>query len=174
MRESRGSFFPRRFDVRGIQTGQVFDQIVKLTRRTHHDRILASTYERRHRPFHGPHLPVAADGSCNGLQNFSALLRDKVGGKATNLLPTDIPEDIYSEVASVVTKKLKEKALDPEDTHAAEWLRIGVSRKITKKPVMTLPYGSTLSSCTESVEEWLMEHRAQHTWESLPLTKAAL
>lgn len=120
------------------------------------------------------HLPVAADGSCNGLQNFSALLRDKVGGKATNLLPTDIPEDIYSEVASVVTRKLKEKALDPEDTHAAEWLRIGVSRKITKKPVMTLPYGSTLSSCTESVEEWLMEHRAQHTWESLPLTKAAL
>lgn len=31
------------------------------------------------------HLPITIDGSCNGLQHFSAMLRDEVGGAATNL-----------------------------------------------------------------------------------------
>jgi len=31
------------------------------------------------------HIPVGMDGSCNGLQHFSAMLRDEVGGRATNL-----------------------------------------------------------------------------------------
>jgi DNA-directed RNA polymerase len=34
------------------------------------------------------HLPVAFDGSCNGLQNYSMMLRDEVGGAATNLVPS--------------------------------------------------------------------------------------
>ena len=38
------------------------------------------------------------DGSCNGLQNFSAMLRDEVGGKAVNLIPSDKPQDVYMEV----------------------------------------------------------------------------
>ena len=41
------------------------------------------------------HLPITVDGSCNGLQHFSAMLRDDVGGSATNLINHDQPEDIY-------------------------------------------------------------------------------
>ena len=41
------------------------------------------------------HLPITVDGSCNGLQHFSAMLRDEVGGKAVNLTMTDDPQDIY-------------------------------------------------------------------------------
>lgn len=52
------------------------------------------------------YLPIGLDGSCNGLQNFSAMLHDPIGGKATNLIPGKVPADIYSEVAAVCTKRL--------------------------------------------------------------------
>lgn len=114
-------------------------------------------------------LPIAADGSCNGLQNFSALLLDPVGAGATNLLPSTRPADIYQQVADVVTTSLQ----GSDSEYARGWLRIGVSRKITKKPVMTLPYGSTLSSCTDSVEMWLYDNPTQHTWDKHEVRKAA-
>ena len=113
------------------------------------------------------HLPIAADGSCNGLQNFSAMLKDEIGGKATNLCPVDKPADIYQEVANRVIETLKKDAVrdvDYEDEldvkhreFANQWLKLDIGRKLTKKPVMTLPYGSTLSACADSVETWLYE-----------------
>jgi DNA-directed RNA polymerase len=54
-------------------------------------------------------LPVAQDGSCNGLQHFSALLRDEIGGKAVNLIPGDVPEDVYQRIADKVLSKLEER-----------------------------------------------------------------
>jgi DNA-directed RNA polymerase len=39
-------------------------------------------------------LPCAADGSCNGLQHLSAILRDEQGGRATNLTASELPQDI--------------------------------------------------------------------------------
>jgi DNA-directed RNA polymerase len=47
-------------------------------------------------------MPIALDGSCNGLQHYSAMLRDEIGGEATNLVPSDMPSDIYG----IVTNKL--------------------------------------------------------------------
>ena len=47
------------------------------------------------------HIPIALDGSCNGLQHFSAVLRDPIGGAATNLVDADVPADIYQMVADV-------------------------------------------------------------------------
>lgn len=54
------------------------------------------------------HLPVALDGSCSGIQHFSAMLRDKVGGAAVNLLPSEVPADIYQRVCDVAVSKLEE------------------------------------------------------------------
>lgn len=93
------------------------------------------------------HLPISLDGSCNGLQHYSALLRDRVGGTATNLVPSDTPQDIYQAVADVCIKKLQ--AMD--DPMAKRWLEFGITRKLAKKPVMTLPYGSTKQTCTSSI-----------------------
>lgn len=95
------------------------------------------------------HIPVALDGSCNGLQNFSAMLRDPVGGKATNLTPTVEPQDIYSEVAKVVTKKLAEDI--KEDVEGAACWEGFISRKLVKRPTMTMPYGATLSGYCEQI-----------------------
>lgn len=107
-------------------------------------------------------LAVPNDGSCSGIQHYSALLRDPVGGKAVNLLPSDRPQDIYREVADVVIKKLtaildSEKSTRIDKKLAKLWLSIGVTRGLTKKAVMTLPYGSTQLTCRESVCDYISE-----------------
>lgn len=107
-------------------------------------------------------LPVALDGSCNGLQHFSAMLRDPRGGKAVNLTPGDKPSDIYQEVADVTTSHLLSlhKKGGEENTGATNWLKLfkklnpekpWMDRKWAKAPVMTLPYGSTQQTCTDSI-----------------------
>ena len=102
------------------------------------------------------HIPIALDGSCNGLQHFSAMLRDSVGGQAVNLIPSEKPQDIYQAVADEATRaleKFKTHGTEDEKRWAYEWLTFGLDRKITKRPVMVLPYGGTIVSCTEYVRE---------------------
>ena len=102
------------------------------------------------------HIPVGLDGTCNGLQHFSAMLRDEVGAKATNLIDGIIPQDIYQEVADVATEKLK--ALIDTDPYAAIWLQVGINRKCAKYPVMTLPYGATQTSAREHVLAYVIDN----------------
>nr|DAI49066.1 MAG TPA: DNA directed RNA polymerase [Caudoviricetes sp.] len=105
-------------------------------------------------------LAVAFDGSCSGLQHFSAMLRDSVGGEAVNLKPDDHVHDIYGIVAEKVKELLKKDMQEGTDdtieatedgssylkkgtkSLAKEWLDHGVSRSVTKRPTMTLCYGA--------------------------------
>lgn len=111
------------------------------------------------------HLPVGLDGSCNGLQHFSAMLRDERGGKATNLTPSEKPSDIYSEVGEVCLVKVKADASDVMKEWASFALEYGkgkLPRKIPKRPVMTMPYGSTRQSCTTYIFEAVQEIAKTH------------
>jgi len=112
-------------------------------------------------------LPIALDGSCNGLQHFSAMLLDEVGGSAVNLLPAEKPEDIYQEVADVCWSKLVHLSRENsgEGVAARNWIDAlklkgfnTIPRKLSKKPVMTLPYGSTQQACTSSIFEWCIDN----------------
>lgn len=94
-------------------------------------------------------LAVALDGSCSGLQHFSAMLRDEIGGKAVNLIPSEKPQDVYAMVAGKVNDALKgiiASGPSPDGDHsqayAEQWMAFGVDRKTTKRSVMTLAYGS--------------------------------
>ncbi len=101
-------------------------------------------------------IPIAMDGTCSGLQHFSAILRDPIGGHAVNLLPGDKPNDIYAIVAQKVNVKLNEDAQNgtPDEVRedgtvrygtkylAQLWLSYGVTRKVTKRNTMTLAYGA--------------------------------
>lgn len=49
------------------------------------------------------HFPVHQDGSCNGLQHYAALGRDVAGGMSVNLLPSPVPQDVYSCVVAMVS-----------------------------------------------------------------------
>jgi len=96
------------------------------------------------------HIPIGMDGSCNGLQNFSAMLRDEVGGRATNLVPSPLPNDIYQMVADRASVLLKAAEEDPRGFRS-RWLAHGLNRSLVKRSVMTLPYGSTRFSCADFI-----------------------
>lgn len=105
-------------------------------------------------------IPIAFDGSCSGLQHYSAMLRDPIGGAAVNLVPSDSVQDIYRLVSDEVTKLAQHDLTNgTEDTTgqtddgttytklgtktlAKQWLDHGINRSVTKQPVMTLAYGS--------------------------------
>lgn len=99
-------------------------------------------------------LPVSMDGSCNGLQNFSAMLLDEAGGAAVNLVPADKPSDVYN----LVAEKAKE-IVNIDESPEAIWWRGKVTRSICKRPVMTLPYGVTKLGMIEQVSEELLKKR---------------
>lgn len=126
------------------------------------------------------HIPVGMDGSCNGLQNFSAMLRDEVGGRATNLVPLPKPADIYQTVADVTAQKLRDASpMEVPDSDGSEeedkrvryaenfnrfrraWLDHGITRGLVKRSVMTKPYGSTRFSCADFiVADYLKQGKA--------------
>jgi len=117
-------------------------------------------------------LPVQMDGSCNGLQHFSAMLRDSIGGEAVNLLPSDKPSDVYG----IVAEKVHERVL--ADVHSEDesivsfakgWLKHGITRKVTKRPVMTLSYGATAFGFKEQVfEDTVKPFKAKVSREEFP------
>lgn len=107
-------------------------------------------------PTYISHIPVSVDGACNGLQNFSAMLRDEVGGQAVNLVPSEIPQDIYQRVADVTRVKVESDA-QMGVAYAREWLTWGFDRSATKRCVMVLPYGGTLFSSRSFVQDYMAD-----------------
>ncbi len=142
-------------------------------------------------------LPIAFDGTCSGLQHFSGLLRDEIGGAAVNLLPSDNVQDIYSIVADKVnTVLLKDAQSGTADGYkydkqgnvvndqegkprivygtkilAQNWVSFnrlkysqdGITRKVCKRSVMTLAYGSKLYGFKENllsdiIKPFVLEH----------------
>ena len=133
-------------------------------------------------------LPLAFDGTCSGLQHFSALLRDEVGGFAVNLVPSDKVQDIYSIVADKVNVQLlKDTQTGTEDerkekdgivsykygtkTLSQNWVAFdrikfgkdGITRKVCKRSVMTLAYGSKQygfkeNLLTDIIHPYVLDH----------------
>jgi len=96
------------------------------------------------------HLPITVDGSCNGLQHFSAMLKDEVGGCATNLIPYDQPQDIYEIVREHTVTRISRDT----DSEFLFWHKV-LNRGLVKRPVMTTPYGATLYGMREQIHQEL-------------------
>ena len=101
------------------------------------------------------HLPCSIDGSSNGLQLLSLVMRDPVGAIATNVIPSDdgLPQDIYQNVADATIRRLQES----DHPFAAIWLKFGIDRSGTKRPTMVVPYSGTLFAVTEYTNTWFRE-----------------
>ncbi|XP_078431396.1 DNA-directed RNA polymerase 1B, mitochondrial-like [Wolffia australiana] len=110
------------------------------------------------------HIPVHQDGSCNGLQHYAALGRDKLGAVAVNLVAGDKPADVYSGIASRVLEIMREDALkDPASDPNAARARLLISqvdRKLVKQTVMTSVYGVTYVGAREQIKRRLKERGA--------------
>lgn len=100
------------------------------------------------------HIPVAMDATNSGGQHFSAMLRDTVGGRLTNLYWTGNPEkaDLYMDVKQRTDAKVA-GMLSNLDTvvQAKFWTDNEVTRKMTKRPAMTFFYSATARSCSEYI-----------------------
>ena len=108
-------------------------------------------------------LAVAFDGSCNGLQNFSAMLRDPVGGAATGLIPSEKPADIYSEVARACQAVIDGRALaGGEDAEVAQRWAGRMTRKLAKRNTMTVPYGVTARGMRDQLFKELADSAPEH------------
>ncbi|XP_065731272.1 DNA-directed RNA polymerase, mitochondrial isoform X16 [Phocoena phocoena] len=101
------------------------------------------------------HFPVHQDGSCNGLQHYAALGRDSVGAASVNLLPSDLPQDVYSEVAAQVEVFRRQDA--EQGVQVAQVLEGFISRKVVKQTVMTVVYGVTRYGGRLQIEKRLRE-----------------
>jgi DNA-directed RNA polymerase len=88
-------------------------------------------------------LLVGFDATCSGLQHLSALTRDRGAAELVNVAPTLKPADAYKTVAEA-----SKKYLDPE-FHPL------ITRKLTKRVVMCLPYGLTQSSARDYLRQAL-------------------
>lgn len=116
------------------------------------------------------HQVIRVDGTCNGIQHLSAMIRDEEGGASVNLLPGDRPRDIYKEVADVLTVKLKQiaEAGGEEGAKAQEWLDLcdgDLPRSLTKRPVMIMPYGGTKDAYLKYIREWLKDKHPGMPWD---------
>lgn len=107
-------------------------------------------------------LPIMVDGTCNGIQHLSAIIRDEVAGQYVNLIPSEEPQDIYKFVARELQEKLEEIAASGGDEGrlAQWWIDLcggELPRSLTKKQVMVLPYGGTMDSFFTHTRDWLAE-----------------
>lgn len=107
------------------------------------------------------HIPVHQDGSCNGLQHYAALGRDKLGAIAVNLVAGEKPADVYTGIATRVVEIMrmdaqKDPSIDP-DVARARLIVDQVDRKLVKQTVMTSVYGVTYVGAREQIKRRLKE-----------------
>lgn len=125
-------------------------------------------------------LPVHMDGSCNGLQHYAALGRDRVGGKAVNLCAYDEPQDVYVGVMNEVIRRVAEdaeRAIDFDTSNpdslsldqkkalsinrAAKLVNGLIDRGVVKRTVMTSVYGVTYIGARKQIQEKIEEKLEQ-------------
>lgn len=103
-------------------------------------------------------LPIYSDATCNGLQVFALLLRDRETAARVNVVagPEDArPRDVYAEVAGRAAELLPQAGA--EAARLADWLEGTLPRKLVKRTVMTLPYGVTKATSRSYLHEHLEE-----------------
>lgn len=117
-------------------------------------------------------LPVHMDGSCNGLQHYAALGRDRIGGKAVNLCADKEPQDVYIGVMHEVVRRVAEEAARNVDfetsdvsslskeqkeelvrNRAAKLVDGLIDRGVVKRTVMTSVYGVTYIGARNQIHE---------------------
>lgn len=133
-------------------------------------------------------IPVALDGSASGIQHFSCQTLDESGGRAVNLLPQELPADLYQMVADKVIEQAnidlvsgtedeirhdsegRAYVVEGTKTLAKQWLEFGITRKTTKRSCMTLAYGSKMFGFKEQILEDTLRP-AYKSGQPFPFTK---
>jgi len=107
-------------------------------------------------------LMVAVDATCSGLQILAGLAKDQSTAELVNVCPNSKPSDAYKAVAEEAKKYV------PKELH--HWL----TRKTTKRTVMTIPYNATKSSSRIYIREALKEQGYEPTSEQVSIVVEAV
>ena len=107
-------------------------------------------------------LMVAVDATCSGLQILAGLAKDRSTAELVNVCPGNQPSDAYKAVAEEAKKYV------PMELH--HWL----TRKTTKRTVMTIPYNATKSSSRIYIREALREQGFEPTPEQVSIVVDAV
>ena len=107
-------------------------------------------------------LMVAVDATCSGLQILAGLAKDRSTAELVNVCPGSQPSDAYKAVAEEAKKYV------PMELH--HWL----TRKTTKRTVMTIPYNATKSSSRVYIREALKEQGFEPTPEQVSIVVDAV
>lgn len=110
---------------------------------------------------HVCHLPVGFDGSCSGLQHLSLATRSEEDAALVNVVPSEIPQDVYAETAKTLKALLEaEQDLDSLKDYEREIIKMalayGIDRKFTKRGTMTFSYSSKAYGMAGQLQEDLM------------------
>eukprot|EP00659_Diplonema_papillatum_P008361 gene8361-12892_t len=122
---------------------------------------LANAFEHSRGPaFYETSTPIHVDGSCNGLQHYSAMSLDPKGAATANLskkATNEKPSDVYTTVLDQV-KVLNLEIIEGggNDALLAERVHSQLKRKTVKQSVMTNVYGVTQSGMREQVRSQLV------------------
>ena len=124
-------------------------------------------------------LPIQQDGSCNGLQHYAALGRDKLGALAVNVAPSNKVEDVYSVVLGLVRERVQAEASTVADMDIGALIskcpstfdkieegkpymaqlvmksKNVLQRRTVKQTVMTICYGVTQIGASDQVAKQL-------------------
>lgn len=87
-------------------------------------------------------IPVQLDGSCNGSQHWSAIMRDADLAAKVNVAPTDKPGDLYQLVADTATEICGEGKTKWHEIFYEHWEQ-SIPRKVVKRSTMCDAYGIT-------------------------------
>jgi len=113
------------------------------------------------------HLPANVDATCSGMQIFSAALKDRAGAAWVNLTNSRERKDIYQAVADLSMTYMRNEN-DPEKIdYATAALAFGVSRSMTKRPTMVVPYSGTFHACMKYTRDGIKERLLKgepHPW----------
>lgn len=117
-------------------------------------------------------LPIQIDGSCNGVQHWSAIMRDTDLAYKVNLIDNKDPQDLYGFVANSMTESMSNDSRDETiDPNTREWAQLfldhwgnKIPRSVCKRAVMTDPYGVTFYGIrryckTEGHLDWVSKDR---------------
>lgn len=114
------------------------------------------------------HMHVDMDATCSGLQHFSAMLRDEVGGEHVNLVPGLPRRDVYQAVADAAMEIIeKDMEIQTQGLKTA-WQSFGIDRTTTKRPVMVKPYAGTFASCSSYVRAAIKDRLAEGEPQPVP------
>jgi DNA-directed RNA polymerase len=99
-------------------------------------------------------LPVAMDGTCNGIQHLAAMAGDEELARKANILPHEAPSDIYTIVAKTARELVQsDRTINSKVRDLCLEL---INRTFCKALVMPIPYGIT---------DWEMKNQIRkHLW----------